>query len=166
LLRLIDRQYTARPFFGVRRMTAMLRRDGHAVNDKRVRRLMRVMDWFSRYVLKEAGVRISMDGVRRAYDHMFVERLWRSLKYEEVYLRDYGMSAISVGVCFLVPATGLSAQSRRFIHAHTFRTTRSGSGFPAWVNAASRVRQPRHAQHGSLVSSEQLHVRSKGAPTW
>jgi putative transposase len=193
LMRSIDRQYTSTPFFGVRRMTAMLRRDGHAVNDKRVRRLMRVMgletiypkprtslknqanpvypyllkallidrpdqvwatdityiplqrgwvyvaavmDWFSRYVLawemsitldssfcvdalksalglgtpqifnsdqgsqftsevftdvlKGAGVRISMDGVRRAYDNIFVERLWRSLKYEEVYLRDYG----------------------------------------------------------------------------
>ena len=194
LMHLIDRQYTATPFFGVRRMTAMLNRWGHAVNDKRVRRLMRVMgleaiyprprtslknqanpvypyllkglaidrpdqvwatdityiplqrgwvyvaavmDWFSRYVLawemsitldssfcvdalkralglgtpeifnsdqgsqftseaftgvlKGAGVRISMDGVRRAYDNIFVERLWRSLKYEEVYLRDYGM---------------------------------------------------------------------------
>jgi putative transposase len=194
LMRLIDRQYTATPFFGVRRMTAILRRDGQAVNDKRVRRLMRVMglepiypkpktslknranpvypyllkglvidrpdqvwatdityiplqrgwvyvaavmDWFSRFVLswemsitldssfcvdalrsalglgtpevfnsdqgsqftseaftgvlKGAGIRISMDGVRRAYDNIFVERLWRSLKYEEVYLRDYGM---------------------------------------------------------------------------
>jgi len=193
LMSLIDRQYTATPFFGVRRMTATLKREGHAVNDKRVRRLMRVMgleaiypkprtslknqanpvypyllkgltidrpdqvwatdityiplqrgwvylvavmDWFSRYVLawemsntldssfcvdalrralslgrpgifnsdqgsqftseaftgvlKGAGVRISMDGVRRAYDNIFVERLWRSLKYEEVYLRDYG----------------------------------------------------------------------------
>ncbi len=194
LMRLIDRQYTATPFFGVRRMTAMLNRSGHRVNDKRVRRLMRVMgletthrkprtslknqahlvypyllsdlvidrpdqvwatditfiplqrgwvyvaavmDWFSRYVLawemsitldssfcvdalksalglgtpeifnsdqgsqftseaftgvlKGAGVRISMDGVRRAYDNIFVERLWRSLKYEEVYLHDYAM---------------------------------------------------------------------------
>lgn len=194
LMRLIDLQYTSHPYFGVRRMAAMLRRDGHAVNDKRVRRLMRVMgletiwprprtslknqadsvypyllkglaidrpdqvwatdityislkrgwvcvaavmDWFSRYVLswemsitldscfcvdalkralglgtpeifnsdqgsqftseafvgvlKGAGIRISMDGVRRAYDNIFVERLWRSLKYEEVCLRDYAM---------------------------------------------------------------------------
>jgi putative transposase len=194
LMRLIDRQYTATPFFGVRRMTAVLNRSGHPVNAKRVRRLMRVMgleaicpkprtslknkahlvypyllndlvidrpdqvwatdityvplqrgwvygvavmDWFSRYVLawemsitldssfcvdalrsalglglpeifnsnqgspftseaftgvlKSAGIRISMDGVRRAYDNIFVERLWRSLKYEEVYLRNYGM---------------------------------------------------------------------------
>lgn len=193
LMHWIDRQYTARPFYGVRRMTAVLRREGHAVNEKRVRRLMRVMgleaiyprprtslknqahpvypyllngmtidradqvwatdityigltrgwvylvaimDWFSRYVLawemsitldssfcvdalkealslgmpeifnsdqgsqftgeaftgvlKGAGVRISMDGAGRAYDNIFVERLWRSLKHEEVYLHDYG----------------------------------------------------------------------------
>jgi len=194
LMGLIDRQYTARPFLGVRRMTVILNRSGQGVNAKRVRRLMRVMgleaiypkprtslknkahlvypyllkdlvidrpdqvwatdityiplqrgwvyvaavmDWFSRYVLawemsitlegsfcidalksalglgtpeifnsdqgsqftseaftgvlKGAGVRISMDGVGRAYDNIFVERLWRSLKYEEVYLHDYGV---------------------------------------------------------------------------
>jgi putative transposase len=194
LMRWIDRQYTSTPFFGVRRMTALLRRCGHVVNEKRIRRLMRamgleaiypkprtslknranpiypyllkgllidrpdqvwatdityiplrrgwlyvvaVMDWFSRYVLawemsitldssfcidalrralslgtpgifnsdqgsqftseaftgmlKGAGIAISMDGVGRAYDNIFVERLWRSLKYEEVYLHDYAM---------------------------------------------------------------------------
>jgi putative transposase len=40
-------------------------------------------------VLKEAGVRISMDGKGRAMDNIMVERLWRSLKYEEVYLKEY-----------------------------------------------------------------------------
>lgn len=35
------------------------------------------------------GVSISMDGRGRALDNMFVERLWRSVKYEEVYLKDY-----------------------------------------------------------------------------
>jgi len=38
--------------------------------------------------LKQGGIRISMDGRGRALDHVFVERLWRSVKYEEVYLRD------------------------------------------------------------------------------
>jgi putative transposase len=196
LIRLIDRLYTDHPYLGVRRMTAMLRRDGHQVNVKRVRRLMRVMgletvyprparvltsvndpdrpvypyllkglkidrpdqvwasdityvpltpsgwvyvtavmDWYSRcvlswrlslslssdfcvralesalalgtpqifnsdrgcqftaasftQVLKNAGVRISMAGIGRAYDNIFVERLWRSLKHEEVYLNEY-----------------------------------------------------------------------------
>jgi putative transposase len=39
--------------------------------------------------LQEAEVQISMDGKGRAFDNIFVERLWRSVKYEEVYLKDY-----------------------------------------------------------------------------
>lgn len=39
--------------------------------------------------LERHGVRISMDGRGRALDNVFIERLWRSLKYEEVYLKDY-----------------------------------------------------------------------------
>jgi putative transposase len=192
LMRLLDEQYTHTPFYGIRRMTAMLRQQGQVVNPKRVGRLLRLMgleaiypkprlsqpgatpqrypyllrevpimrpdqvwstdityvrmrrgflylvailDWFSRYVLAwvvsntldgsfclqaldaalaqatpevfntdqgaqftchaftsrlaEAGVRISWDGRGRALDNVFVERLWRSVKYEEVYLHDY-----------------------------------------------------------------------------
>lgn len=192
LMRLIDEQFTATPFFGARRIQIMLREKGWAVTRKRIRRLMKkmgleaiypkpktstrnmshtvypyllrgltidepdqvwatdityvpmhrgfvyliaVMDWYSRYVLswelsnsldttfcvealnralglrkpeifntdqgsqftsedflaplKEAGVRISMDGRGRWVDNVFVERLWRSLKYEEVYLNAY-----------------------------------------------------------------------------
>lgn len=40
-------------------------------------------------VLKERGIRISMDGKGRWVDNVFVERLWRSVKYEEVYLKAY-----------------------------------------------------------------------------
>jgi len=192
LMRLIDEQYTRRPTFGVEKMRDWLRNQGHWVNTKRVRRLMRlmglyaiypkpriskscpehkvypyllrgltidhpnqvwssdityirllhgfvylvaVMDWFSRYVLswklsislekefcldaltealivstpeifnsdqgsqftseeftgilKDAEVRISMDVRGRLYDNIFVERLWRTVKYDEVYLHDY-----------------------------------------------------------------------------
>jgi putative transposase len=39
--------------------------------------------------LKAAEVSISMDGRGRAFDNIFTERLWRSVKYEEVYLKDY-----------------------------------------------------------------------------
>ncbi len=39
--------------------------------------------------LAEAGIRISMDGRGRALDNIFVERLWRSLKYEDIYLKHY-----------------------------------------------------------------------------
>ena len=39
--------------------------------------------------LKEGGIRISWDGRGRVWDNIFIERLWRSVKYEEVYLKDY-----------------------------------------------------------------------------
>ena len=193
LLRRLDELFLAYPFFGSRRLTAMLRAEGRAVNRKRVRRLMRqlgivalgpkprttkpapghkiypyllrdlkidrpnqvwcadityipmgrgflylvaIMDWASRAVLAwrlsntmEAGfcvaalgdalarhgkpeifntdqgsqftgaaftgalaaaaIRISMDGRGRWMDNVFIERLWRSLKHEEVYLKGY-----------------------------------------------------------------------------
>lgn len=188
----IDEIYTAYPFYGSRRVTAQLRREGQVINRKAVQRHMRemgiagicpgpnlsqrnpehrvypyllrhltaaypnhvwgidityvrlrrgwlylvaVLDWFSRYVvswqlddtleidfvllavdralaqhkpliwnsdpgshftspqytqrLRAAEVQISMDGKGRALDNIFTERLWRSVKYEEVYLHDY-----------------------------------------------------------------------------
>jgi putative transposase len=44
-------------------------------------------------VLKERDIAVSMDGRGRCLDNIFIERLWRSLKYEEVYLRDYRLVA-------------------------------------------------------------------------
>jgi putative transposase len=192
LMRLIDEHYTKTPFYGWRKMTAVLRRKEYPINSKRVRRLMRhmglqalypqarprpdgyehriypyllrdlpivrpgqvwsadityirmhqgfmylvaIIDWFSRYVLswqlsnsldglfcrtalqqaleqgrpdifntdqgvqftaqpfttilEQAGIQISMDGRGRALDNIFIERLWRSVKYEHIYLFDY-----------------------------------------------------------------------------
>jgi len=40
-------------------------------------------------VLKDHDIRISMDGKGRAMDNIMVERLWRSVKYEDIYIRDY-----------------------------------------------------------------------------
>src|SRR5271170_4129494 len=191
VMRRMDELHLAWPFYGSRRMAAVLRREGWAVNRKRAKRLMRVMaieaiyqkpntskghpdhkvhpyllrgltidrpnqvwcadityipmakgfvylvavmDWFSRRVLAwrlsitmetdfcvealreavelygqpaifntdqgaqftcadfvgelaERKVRISMDGRGRYLDNIFIERLWRSLKYEEVFLK-------------------------------------------------------------------------------
>ncbi len=192
IMELIDREYTEHPFYGSRRMVQMLRKNGHEVNRKRVRRLMRLMgleaiypkrrlsfrgpdsevfpyllrditidrpdqvwaadityipmkngfmylvaiiDWYSRKViswelsnsltsdfcvralekalqqgapeifntdqgcqfgsqeftklLKAKGIKISMDGKGRCYDNIFVERFWRTVKYEEVYIKTY-----------------------------------------------------------------------------
>ena len=71
--------------------------------------LVAIMDWYSRYVvgweisntldvyfclevLERPGARISMDGRGRIYDNIFIERLWRTVKYEEVYLYDECLS--------------------------------------------------------------------------
>jgi putative transposase len=47
-------------------------------------------------VLKEHQTTISIDGRGRALDNVFVERLWRSVKYEGVYLSDYGSTEQTV----------------------------------------------------------------------
>lgn len=39
--------------------------------------------------VEAANIRVSMDGRGRVFDNIFTERLWRSVKYEEVYLKDY-----------------------------------------------------------------------------
>jgi putative transposase len=44
-------------------------------------------------ILKENGISISMDGKGRAFDNIMVERLWRTVKYEDVYIRDYATPA-------------------------------------------------------------------------
>ena len=50
-------------------------------------------------VLKRQGVTISMDGRGRAFDNIFVERLWRTVKYEDVYLNDYpNMGELMLGL--------------------------------------------------------------------
>lgn len=54
--------------------------------------------------LLAAQVRLSMDGRGRAFDNIFVERLWRSVKYEEVYLKDYrNVGEARDGLCQYFP---------------------------------------------------------------
>jgi len=47
--------------------------------------------------LEKAGILISMDGRGRALDNVFTERLWRTVKYEEVYLKDYAGVSDAIG---------------------------------------------------------------------
>lgn len=46
--------------------------------------------------LESKQIRISQDGKGRAFDNIFIERLWRSVKYEEVYLKDYSTVAVAM----------------------------------------------------------------------
>jgi putative transposase len=50
-------------------------------------------------VLLEYGIAISMDGKNRALDNIFIERLWRSLKYEDIYLKHYeSVKELKIGI--------------------------------------------------------------------
>jgi putative transposase len=50
-------------------------------------------------ILKAAGVQISMDGKGRCLDNIFIERFWRNVKYEDIYLKDYqGMAELYEGL--------------------------------------------------------------------
>jgi transposase InsO family protein len=60
-------------------------------------------------VLEHSAIMISMDGKGRCMDNIFVERLWRSLKYEEVYLNGYGSEAeakAGIAACEVDPGFG------------------------------------------------------------
>ncbi len=50
-------------------------------------------------MLLGAGIRVSMDGKGRAFDNIFIERLWRTVKYEEVYLKEYPMCSLACRGC-------------------------------------------------------------------
>lgn len=78
----IDERYTQYPFFGSRRITAWPRiwnsdQGSHFDSPRYIERL------------HEGAVQISMDGKGRAPANIFTERLWRSVKFEEIYLHDY-----------------------------------------------------------------------------
>jgi putative transposase len=69
------------------------------------------------------GVRISMDGRGRALDNVFIERLWRSVKYEDIYLREYS------------DGHALHAGLARYFHFYNQERLHSGLGnrTPAYV---------------------------------
>ena len=94
--------------------------------------------------LKAASVSISMDGRGRALDNVFVERLWRSVKYEEVYLKDYvtgaechaGLKAYLKFYCEERPHQSLAYRTP----AEVYRD-HCGIALPEGGSAASRARR-------------------------
>ncbi len=242
LMNRIDEEFTAHPFTGVERMVKIIRRqDGLVVNDKRIRRLMRIMglmaiyprprttesiiehakypclirrlnvnhvdqvwcsdityirmargfmylvaimDYFSRYVLswsvsnslellfcldaldeafristpeifhsdqgkqytcgdfikelKDRKIKVSMSGKGRCFDNILAERLWRTVKYEEVYLQDYddGHQLIgSLGTYFDYynnhrPHTSLGDRTPAEVYEGAHRSLRSAPAAP------------------------------------
>ncbi len=93
--------------------------------------------------LKRHGVTISMDGKGRCMDNIFVERLWRSLKYEEVYsmlMRVWPKPrpVLAPGWTF----TTRSASTRASVIAHRGKFTRKACGYVD-IGVADRLRFPR-----------------------
>jgi putative transposase len=88
---------------------------------------------FTRLALTErlaaAGIAISMDGRGRALDNVFVERLWRTVKYEDVYLKDYA-----------TPREAIQGLAQFFVRDNELRQHQAlGYQTPAAVYFASNV---------------------------
>ncbi|MBV8456243.1 MAG: IS3 family transposase, partial [Acetobacteraceae bacterium] len=105
--------------------------------------------------LETAGIRISMDGRGRWLDNVFVERRWRSLKYEEVHLKAYsnGLEArIGIGQLFRF------YNERRLHQALGYKTPAA-----AWAAEVSPVDLPLRLT--TLARRPQLH-RANNSKTW
>ena len=92
-------------------------------------------------VLKAQGIAISMDGRGRALDNIFVERLWRSVKYEDVYLKGYaGVPELLLGLADYFEFYN----TERFHQSLDYLTPTRSTGPPAagepgsWTNSAKR----------------------------
>lgn len=236
LMHRIDEEYTRHPFYGSRRLTTWLNRQGYAVNRKRVQRLMglmglqgiapgpntsqghpehkiypyllrdltidqvdqvwcsdityirlrrgfvylvAIMDWYSRYVLswqlsttmeadfcvealeqalgsnrprifntdqgsqftslaftsmlKDHGVEISMDGKGRCWDNIFIERLWRNVKYEDIYLKHYDtVDQVRQGLSIYFPFYN-TERPHQGLGDHTPAEVYVGQSCPPWA---------------------------------
>ena len=86
-------------------------------------------------VLQDAGVRISMDGRGRWMDNVFIERLWRSLKYECIYLH-----AFETG-------SELRAGLRRWITYYNTQRPHSGLAGQTPAEAYGRIEETDHGGH-------------------
>ncbi len=90
-------------------------------------------------VLKTNGIRISMDGKGRALDNVYVERLWRSLKYENIFLNDYrNLKELKGGIklYFEFYNTERYHQSLEYKTPDEVYFSENGWGFPHLANAA------------------------------
>ncbi len=99
--------------------------------------------------LKAEGIQISMDGKGRALDNIFIERLWRTVKYEEVYLKDYqtaSQARDSLDAYLQVFAFGSGqgavelSEAARGIRARAGRGSRGGGVCCGRTATAPRVR--------------------------
>ena len=81
----VKQEYILHPFYGYRRIANALSRKEIATSNKQIRALMKKMGLQAIY----PKPKLSKAGKGRALDNVYVERLWRSLKYENIFLHDY-----------------------------------------------------------------------------
>jgi len=83
-------------------------------------------------VLIRHCVAISMDGRGRATDNVFIERLWRSVKYEEIYLKDHATGAdVNEGLTWWFPVHNYLPHPPRSAQRDAERTNPRRLGQPA-----------------------------------
>jgi len=88
--------------------------------------------------LEAEGIRVSMDGRGRVYDNIFVERLWRSVKYEKVYLHEYQTVAdvrTHLAVYFRFYNEERLHETLGYRTPHEVYFGRSAARMPAWEAA-------------------------------
>jgi putative transposase len=89
--------------------------------------------------LEQAKVRISMDGRGRAFDNIFVERLWRTVKYEDIYLKEYDtVLALEIGLANYLYKYDYQRPHQN-LQYQTPATVYSGDSKPASVFVASQT---------------------------
>jgi putative transposase len=121
LMKLIDKQYTATPFYGVPRMVTHLRELGHKVNPKRIRRLYRLMD------LHAVGPRPNTSKPHKGEGHIIYPYLLRGLKIErpnQVWAMDITYIPVGDGYMYLVAIIDLYS---RFIVGWSLSNTMAAS---------------------------------------
>ena len=118
-------------------------------------------------VLKAHGIAISMDGRGRALDNIFVERLWRSVKHEDVYLRGYAtMPELLRGLTeyFVFYNTERRHQSLDYRH----RTRSTGPGVEAeqglWINSARKNTLAQKQKQKQKTGAAPFRCSVKGYP--
>lgn len=107
-------------------------------------------------LLKQADVQISMDGRGRAFDNIFVERLWRTVKYEDVYLRGYSsLGELTVGLADYFQFYNAQRPHQSLGNQTPDEVYQSGQGGGASVpdHFSTRKATPEHEQLGQRCAA-------------
>jgi hypothetical protein len=107
--------------------------------------------------LEAAGVQISMDGRGRALDNVFVERLWRSVKYEEMYLKDYAGFTDAVRNL----AVYFRFYNRERLHQALGYRTPAAVYRAAGLSAVATTATPQEAPGAAAGARERLQLRQQ-----